>query len=137
MEGELQHGLLLCTPCTDQPVVMADSILEGGEGCCVNFIVENHSVEPARLKKGTILGEVAEVEEVVSDQTPVAQLHTTGATLLTTQERTGGEVLVGTEDTTPNVDSVAIHGVVSGLCEDQGTRVLRALNLPVTHLTST
>ena len=124
MEGELQHGLLLCTPCTDQPVVMADSILEGGEGCCVNFIVENHSVEPARLKKGTILGEVAEVEEVVSDQTPVAQLHTTGATLLTTQERTGGEVLVGTEDTTPNVDSVAVHGVVSELCEDQGTSVV-------------
>ena len=137
MEGELQHRLLLCTPCTDQPVVMADSILEGGEGCCVNLIVENHSVEQARLKKGTILGEVAEVEEVVSNQTPVAQLHTTGATLPTTQERTGGEVLVGTEDTTPNVDSGAVHGVVSELYEDQGTRVLRALNLPVTHLTST
>ena len=137
MEGELQHGLLLCTPCTDQPVVMADGVLKVGEGCYVNLIVENHNVVPTRLKKGTILGEVVEVEEVVGDQTPVAQLHTTGVTLPTTQERTGGEVLVGTGVTTPNIDSGAVHKVVSELCEDQGTRVLRALNLSVTHLTST
>ena len=104
-------------------------------------LCEPHSGQPqcgaGKAEKGTILGEVAEVEEVVSDQTPVAQLHTTGATLPTTQERTRGEVLVGTEDTTPNIDSGGVHGVVSELCEDQGTRVLRALNLPVTHLTST
>ena len=116
MEGELQHGLLLCTPCTDQPVVMADSVLEVGEGGCVNLIVENHSLEPAKLKKGTILGEVAEVEEV---------------------ERTGGEVLIGTGDATPNIDSGAVNGVVLELCEDQGTRVLRALDLSISHLTST
>ena len=116
MEGELQHGLLLCMPCTDQPVVMADSVLEVGEGGCVNLIVENHSLEPAKLKKGTILGEVAEVEEV---------------------ERTRGEVLVETGDATPNIDSGAVNGVVLELCEDQGTRVLRAMDLSISHLTST
>ena len=115
MEGELQHGLLLCTPCTDQPVVMADSVLEVREGGCVNLIVENHSLEPAKLNKGTILDDVAEVEEV---------------------ERTRGEVLVGTGDATTNIDSGAVNGVVLELCEDQGTRVLRALDLSISHLTS-
>ena len=125
MEGEIQHGLLLCTPCTDRQVVMADSVLEVGEGCCVNLIVENHSVEPVQLRKGTILGEVAEVEEVVSNQTPAAQPSNA-------QGRTRGEVLVGT-----GYAIGAVHGVVSELCEDRGARLLRDLNLSMMHLTST
>ena len=140
MEGEIQHGLLLCTPCTDRQVVMADSLLEVGEGCCVNLIVENHSVEPAQLRNGTILGEVAEVEEVVSNRTPAAQPsdaqgRTGGEVLVGTgdaQERTGGEALVGIGDSIG-----AVHGVVSELCEDRGARLLRDLNLSMMHLTST
>ena len=41
MEGEISDYLLMCTHCADNPVVMADSVLEVGDGGNVNLIVEN------------------------------------------------------------------------------------------------
>ena len=112
---------------------MADSILEVGDGSCVNLIVENHSVESAQLKKGAILGEVAEVEEVMSDQTSPVEVKTSSKILRGVQEWTGGE---GTADAIVTSGS-NIHGVVSELHEDRGTRLLQALDLSIAHLSPT
>ena len=137
MEGEIEHSLLMCMPCGDNQVTIADSVLEVGDGNCVNLIVENHSVEAVQLKKGAILGEDIEVEEVTSGQAlavgPI-QTGTGGETLQTEQEKTGGEVTGGA---TANSGSEMAHGVVAELCEDRGARLLRALNLSIAHLSPT
>ena len=122
MEGEISDCLLMCTQCADNPVVMADSVLEGGDGGNVNLIVENHTLEAAHLKKGTILGEITEVEEVKS------ALH---------METSDREVLVEKQDAIVNSGAASVHGLVSELSKDRGTRLLRALNLSIAHLSPT
>ena len=90
MEGELGRGLLICTPYEDNHVMMADSVLEVGDGNCVNLIVENYGLEPAHLRKGTILGEIAEVEEVLGDQTLAVQESTSGEEAQSEREQRAG-----------------------------------------------
>ena len=118
--------LLMCTQCPDNPVVMADSVLQVRDGGSVNLIVENHTLEAAHLKKTAILSEITEVEEVESDRTPALHIETSGK-----------EVLVEKQDAIMNSGSPSIEGLVSELSEDRGTRLLQALNLSIAHLSPT
>ena len=65
MDDEIEHGLLMCTPCVGGEVEMADSVFQCEDGNCVSLIVENRKLEPVHLREGTVLGEVTLVEEVM------------------------------------------------------------------------
>ena len=66
--GKVEHSLLLFTPQSERALdlLLADGAIQGGGGSRATIVLENHGLEPVRLRKGTILGTVVPVEEVNS-----------------------------------------------------------------------
>ena len=65
VRGEVEESLLLFTSTIeDERLRLADGAIECGSGRCTTLVVENHGTEKLTLKRGTILGTVAAVDEV-------------------------------------------------------------------------
>ena len=124
MDDEIEHGLLMCTPCVGGEVEMADIVFQCEDGNCVSLFVENRKLEPVHLREGTVLGEVTLVEEVVHavpDHGEVADVGDTDSSRRVTREP----------------ESVTVCGVMGQSDQDRGERLLKAVNLATEHLDST
>ena len=121
MEGELQRGLHLSKASANSPVMVADCLLEVEDENYVNFIVEYHTVEPTQLEEKTIMSKVPEIEGVVSND----QLAISTGITLAGSEWQGACCIVNPRSGVP------------GACVDLSTKLLRALNLSVAHLSPT
>ena len=125
VRGEVEESLLLFSPTMeDERLRLADGAVECGRGRCTTLVVENHSTEKLTLKRGTILGTVTAVDEVMQTLDGGKGLR--------------GNVVEDGEEITPGDDGV-VHRLVPG-SEADGWRVrqlFEQLELSSEHLTPT
>ena len=126
VRGEVEESLLLFTPTIeDERLRLADGAIECRSGRCTTLVVENHGTEKLTLKRGTILGTVAAVEEVTQ--------------ILNGGEGVQGDGAGGDGEGATSEDEGVVHGLDAELDADKERvrRLFEQLDMHSEHLTPT